>query len=442
LGKDVLVNDVVPTASGLYDDFPGRRTPRPEDYKQAVTQGLVVPDANVLLNLYRYDLPAQEKLLDVLERLGAQLWVPHQVLDEFWRRREDALHDLGAGADRSLQALGNLLKQAGRELHQWANRTALPDDKVAVLDEKLESAFRDTEGVIQEAMVAKRAQQDPDTNADQVLVRLETILAGRVGSRLDAADEKAAIAEGLRRVGAMEPPGYKDRTKDGDRAAGDYLVWEQTLKQAEHRMVPVLFVTEDRKEDWWLLVHGQRRGPRPELVEEMRSRAGVQLLMTQTDNLLRLARDYLAVEVSDAAVEDVSRVASSVTLKWNVNTYETEESEEDSGEGQGWTQEGLDELLKRLETEGGRVQRRALTLALDMGGFVAREDVYRLGEYDSSRTLRGFTRPVARVSQRLREEGLIAEEAPDPLTAVYDPTISYVQAAGFRVPRDVLRLVD
>ena len=54
---------------------------------------MVVPDANVLLNLYRYTDQARDDLLSVLERLGNQLWVPHQVLVEFWRNRDAVLRD-------------------------------------------------------------------------------------------------------------------------------------------------------------------------------------------------------------------------------------------------------------------------------------------------------------------------------------------------------------
>lgn len=440
------VNAAQPPLHGLYDDFASRRTPTREDYQRALTSGLVVPDANVLLDLYRYDPEAQDKLLDVLERLGPQLWVPHQVLAEFWRRREDALHDLETAAQHSQEKFGKLLTEAIEELNQWANRTALPDDRVAALYDKLEAGFRDIEAVIRDGLATTKAQQSSDTNADQVLVRLERILDGRVGPRLEPEDEEEAIQEGLRRVAAKEPPGYKDNDKVGNSQSGDYLVWEQTLREASRRDRPVLFITKDSKEDWWLQVRGQRRGPRTELIEEMRSRAGVQLLMTRTDNLLRLARELLDVDVPETTVEDVSRFSTSTDSRvddWNVSPEGviSDKTSEDLDDGKGWTRDGLEELLRRLALEGP-VQQRALNLALKSGGFVAREDVYRLGEYEASRTLRGFTRPVMRISRQLRDEGIIGEGSPDALKAVYDPETSYVQAAGFRVPSDVLRYAD
>jgi hypothetical protein len=77
----------------LFDGFEGYITPTPEDYRRVLTTGIVVVDANVVLNLYRYTAEARHDLLTVLERLATTLWVPHQVDSEFWRNRESVLRD-------------------------------------------------------------------------------------------------------------------------------------------------------------------------------------------------------------------------------------------------------------------------------------------------------------------------------------------------------------
>jgi hypothetical protein len=99
----------------------------------------------------------------------------------------------------------------------------------------------------------------------------------------------AAVSEGLRRVAAREPPGYMDKKKDDEGPAGDYLVWEQTVCEAESRRCDVLIVTGDVKEDWWRIEEGERRGPRIELVEEMRRRSGARLFIFHPTRLLSVA---------------------------------------------------------------------------------------------------------------------------------------------------------
>jgi len=55
--------------------------------KAAVTSGMVVLDANVLLSAYRFAPPARNELLSALERVANRAWIPHRVAEEFHRNR-------------------------------------------------------------------------------------------------------------------------------------------------------------------------------------------------------------------------------------------------------------------------------------------------------------------------------------------------------------------
>jgi len=115
---------------GLYDGFEGYRTPTDGHYQEVLTKGLVVPDANVLLNLYRYNAQTQADLFAVLKRLGDRLWVPHQVLVEFWRNRESALRDPQDTGANAVDRLTEQRQQSVTVLRTWANRIAFPGTTV------------------------------------------------------------------------------------------------------------------------------------------------------------------------------------------------------------------------------------------------------------------------------------------------------------------------
>jgi hypothetical protein len=293
---------------GIYDGFEGFRTPTDQDYHSLLTQGMVVLDTNVLLNLYRYNARTRTDLVAVLTKLGDRLWVPQQVVVEFWRGRESALRDLQETGENTVEALQDHLQQSIDVLRSWSNRVALSADRRAELKSHLDLAFGAVTKAIKGFIAEEALEQALDTNNDPILQALESVLKGRVGSPMSAEVQTEAIKEALRRIHAGEPPGYKDKNKIDELAAGDYLVWKQVLDEASQRTRDVLLVTGDVKDDWWRRDRGQTRGPRPELAEELRSYAGVRLFMLRPESFLMRARDILRVDVQEESVHDVERV--------------------------------------------------------------------------------------------------------------------------------------
>jgi hypothetical protein len=185
----------------------------------------------------------------------------------------------------------------------------------------------------------------------------------------------------------------------------------------------------DVKEDWWREEHGERRGPRIELVDELRRRAGTQLFMLRPTQLLEYAGTALAVTVRDESVQDADRVDRLLS-----------ESEEAPPQG-GWDTGSLTRLLRQLELEAP-VQAATIGVAVRQNGFVSRDQVYAIGKYPEGRSLRGFTRPINRITQPYRDQRFVPEDAVDILWTVYNkesPDDGW--AAGFRVHKDVLPLL-
>lgn len=422
-----IENSGARTAQGLFDGFEAYKTPDEDDYRRVLTSGLVVPDTNVLLNLYRYNSSAQQDLLAVLERIGDQLWVPHQVLVEFWRNRESTLFERRTIAAQTVTQLDGLCSNAISSIKTWSNRIALPSERTEALREQLQACFDEIgeriKALAEELLNTDAAENAKNTNIDNVLLNLERVLRGKIGPKFEKEDYENVRHEGLRRIKEKIPPAYKDSSKDDARAIGDYVVWEQVLREAEIRRCDVMLVTGDTKEDWWRKVSGELRGPRHELSDEIRVRANSALYMLRPESLLIHARKVLDVAVREQSVQDVERV----------------ERSRSTSESAGWTREAVDEFFKRLEADSP-VQAAALRLAAAQEGAVTRKQVYEIGHYDETRMLRGFTRPVKRVCQALRREGILDQDASDPIEVFYE-TENWSQASGFGILKEVAELM-
>lgn len=408
---------------GAFDGFSGYMTPAGEDWKRVLGSGTVVLDANVLLNLYRYNQDARDALLSVLKELDTRLWVPNQVMVEFWRNRENALEDPLKQLDQSKIALRGDLDRTSEKLRTWANRVSLDRRESVALEAQLSEALEEVIGAMERVVDSSGLGMEQDTSKDRVVSDLADLLAGKVGAPFSKKEYEDAIVEGKRRIEKQVPPGYMDKKKDsrGDNSeVADYFVWRQIKLEAKRRGGDLLFVTGDAKEDWWRLRHGIAIGPRNELVEELLNEVAVHLYMLKPERLLVLARDHLQVPVSEGSVQNVEMVDA-----------QSEGTEEVVGN---LNYIILADLIRLLRAQAP-VQEAVIARAVQNGGFVSRDEVYEIGGYEPGRMLKGFTRPVTRISQDLALELGISRFAQDVLIPIYEEMkAGFGWVDGFAVP--------
>jgi hypothetical protein len=306
LDDNVLHNDAS-GSRGLFDGYEEYRTASSEDYRSVLLRGLVVPDTSVLLNLYRYNTHTRSDLLATFAKLKT-LWVPDQVIGEFWRNRLAVIRD---SRDINNRTIANL-KVKGRELISivgyWVNSRGADPAIKAELASVVDSTLENLEARLKRITEADTVEVPEDTNRDPVVIELDKLFEDRVGQPFTLDELKAAIIEADRRIEAREPPGYKDKGK-GSTPQGDYLVWRQIVSEAGGRRADVLFITSDQKEDWWRIGSGgELLGPRGELVKELRSEGGGRLYLLTPERFLGLPSDLLQVKVSPESIVDVERV--------------------------------------------------------------------------------------------------------------------------------------
>lgn len=143
--------------SGLYRGSEAYRTAAAADYRSVLTTGIVVLDSSVLLNLYRYSANTRRDLFGVLNELHDQLWVPHQVIAEFWKNREKILQD-PRDTIRTLSELSSLRDQAIQCVRLLATRVEMTGRNAEHLVQSLAAGF------------------DPVTDAAEDLVEQEKAL--------------------------------------------------------------------------------------------------------------------------------------------------------------------------------------------------------------------------------------------------------------------------
>lgn len=390
-----------------------------EDVERALKEGLLSLDANVLLSFYRYSPAARDALVEVLRAAGDRVWVSHQAAREFWRNRCSAIDSRDSATEQLRGALSKQENAALSALDVWAKQTAVSSEAKDAIVEAISRGFAEALARV-ETEAEGAGTVSYDIANDSVLTVLESLLTAHVGGPLPDTEHAEALKEGARRADAGIPPGFRDAEKadagGADGASGDYLVWLQSMAEADRRGLDLVIVTGDEKDDWWWKHRNAFMGPRSELVDEYEQKYHRRLFMLRPVQLISHAA-VLNVTVSSEAAGDVARASTEDTSAR-------------------WTRAAVVELLRRLDYEG-REQADVIRFAIENGGSVERDKIYEIAGYHEDRMLRGFTRPAARLTRALQDQGLVPDHVEPILAPQYQGGVT---AVSFTVPDEVVTL--
>lgn len=269
----------------MKDKYPGWYPKSSAQASALWANAIFVPDANVLLHCLRHPATVREELLRLFDVLKASLWIPYQIGLEFHRNRLDV--ELGAqdAYETLMRDQEAVLEKARERLRQLrAHPTISVVKELAALD-----MFA---GDFRARMVAAQATHPVEEIADAV-ARLTQLLDGRIGDKWKAEELAALKKEGDDRYTKKIPPGYKDAKKDLGEfdKYGDLIIWKDMITKAKSDNRPVIFISDDTKEDWWWIHKGRKLGPRPELIEEFQAGSDQDFHIYEFGQFLRFAAE-------------------------------------------------------------------------------------------------------------------------------------------------------
>jgi hypothetical protein len=197
--------------ASLRDDFQHFYAPDEDAVAATLHTGLVTPDTNVLLSLYRFQSEARDDLFRALERLGNRLWIPYQVGLEFHRNRLGVIDSQEKYFGVTRTELNSAAKAYIDKLKAFSARIALTKERERELEDAVTAAHK---MVIEEVDQAEESGdvQVSTLNSDEVLMQLESLLKNKVGAAMIPSELDATRKEALRRIDAKVPPGYMDKS--------------------------------------------------------------------------------------------------------------------------------------------------------------------------------------------------------------------------------------
>jgi hypothetical protein len=270
-----------------------------------VTGGLVSLDTNVLIHLYRLTPDVRNDILALFRRLGDRLWISHQVGQEFHQNRFNVIHELEETERKLRTAVSEAATRLNNTINGFRDHPAIDKPELRAT---VAAGFANIQSYIDKVTRGSYLSVQAAIRSDDVLDSITDLLDGKVGASYSGERIRELEEEADTRFKELIPPGYEDAKKKNGRRYGDYILWRQLMDEAAKRKIPVLFVTNDQKDDWYRRVDRFTVGPRHELVTEMQREAGVDFHLQTFALFVDTAPTYLSTELKDATVTEVSRL--------------------------------------------------------------------------------------------------------------------------------------
>lgn len=279
----------------MRSSYPGYFRPTPEEFKTLWDTCHFVFDTSVLLNVYEYSQDTTENLKKLMTAMKDRLWLPHHVGWEFVKERRTVIDKQKKPYEENMEKLKDVMNKISvKDSHPFLSPSCLQTLKAAI------------ESVQKEFDRAKQELEDCHEN-DKHLRFLEDLYKGRIGPPYTGQVKADTEKEGQKRYEAKIPPGYMDKKpKEAitDNRCGDYIIWCQMKDHAKSEKTPIVFITDDGKDDTWLKHNDKTIGPRPEMIEEFLSDAGQQFYMHSVSSFLKLGSEHFNVPVNQSTINE------------------------------------------------------------------------------------------------------------------------------------------
>ncbi len=263
--------------------------------------GILTVDTNVLLDLYRYHESTRDSLISSLQKFEGKKWLSYQACQEFFRNRTKVIISSNQTFKQAIDETEKLTKSLEAVTVQLKGNRIIPTEIADNLKSSVSTAIEKAKSEISSAKKSypKYLKDDP------ILEKISSLFRDSIGEgfKQEEIEEINKLAE--HRKQNKIPPGYMDNEKDNDRPYGDYYLWRQILDHAKSENLPIIFVTSERKEDWWEQISGITTGPRPELLKEAIEHSGQRVLIYQTERFLECALQRLNQPVNKVAIDEI-----------------------------------------------------------------------------------------------------------------------------------------
>ena len=236
--------------------------------------GLIIFDTCGLLDFYYLTNEYQKIIVDIIDHLKQQIWIPAQVKYEFDKNYSNARLKPKTEKynDKTIQK-NTIVDDLKTYVNLWNKKYYHPyvsDEILQTLKgllNQIEPVMREIKTLIATEYQVRKHEIDEIQNSDIIKQSIDSL---NIGTPFSYKELRDIVVEGFYRYKNHIHPGYKDaETKQGIRQYGDLIIWKEILRKAKEVDKDVVFISNDLKADWRIVDETafNNKTEKPDLIE-------------------------------------------------------------------------------------------------------------------------------------------------------------------------------
>ncbi|QNR69772.1 hypothetical protein IAQ67_12630 [Paenibacillus peoriae] len=298
-----------------------------EDFKRLWNSALISVDTSALIFLQECDATLAKYAMDTLLFFGERIWIsPHVAKVEMLKNLEytgersgpiGRLNKFNKTFDDAISNIDAKFKSMHSELSEEGH--ALLADLVAEID---------LNKVLYDAITNFKLNVDQSTEENKSFLQSKLVqvfqnsICSKTSPVLNDEEILQIEQEGIVRYDERKPPGFNDRNKRTNKF-GDLIVWKELLKKSSGDKKPILFITRDKKDDWFKITNNEIDEVREELLTEAKEN-NAEIFIIYFSDFIRMSLQFVSrnlEELMDKIDRQEDELPEQIEMYINDNMY-------------------------------------------------------------------------------------------------------------------------
>ena len=305
--------------------FPEHFPPSEQEFKDLWSNAVFILDANVYLDLYLYSEDTVTKTFDTLKLIKDKIEIPHQIGFEFSKNRYNKIHSQISSYSSDITLIEDVFRDEKSELFKQNLSSKEQPPFIEESSESIEKIEKALDDLKEKLKTRKKYFQNLLDEEDIILDQISDLSSGKIGSEYNTNDLEKIYEEGIKRYKNLIPPGFEDIDKEGNDKYNDLVIWKQMIDISTKRETNIIFITNEKKDDWWSKSKNRIIGPHHLLRKEFTEITQYVYYSYRLFHFLENADKYLEIKTDESAIEeiktvnerDTSEVSATLNVKWN-----------------------------------------------------------------------------------------------------------------------------